>query len=58
VLGYEGIIGNGTANELTKLGPECPFIKPEAACSISVGVAKEAARDWTKRETIKNTGNP
>jgi hypothetical protein len=30
------------------MGSEHPFIRPESACSISVGVAKKAVRDWTK----------
>jgi hypothetical protein len=28
------------------MGSEHPFIGPEPACSISVGVAKKAVRDW------------
>jgi hypothetical protein len=39
------------------MGSEHPFIGPEAACGISVVVAKKAMRDWTNR-IIKNTGNP
>jgi ribonuclease HI len=47
---------NETADQLAKLGYECPFIGPEPACNISVRVAKTAVRDWT--ETNKNTGSP
>jgi hypothetical protein len=50
---HEGIEGNEIADQLAKLGSECPFIGPEPVCGIS---AKKAVRDWT--ETIKNTGNP
>jgi ribonuclease HI len=34
--GNKGIVGNETADQLAKLGSECPFIGPEPACSISV----------------------
>jgi hypothetical protein len=34
---------------LAQTGSERPFIGPEPACGISVGVAKTAVRDWTKR---------
>jgi hypothetical protein len=56
VLGHEGIVGNEKTDQLAKLGFECLFIGPEAACSISVRAAKTAVRDWT--ETTKTTGNP
>jgi hypothetical protein len=46
---HEGIVGNETANQLTKTGSEHPFIGPEPACSISVGFAKKAVRDWTNK---------
>jgi hypothetical protein len=48
VLGY---------NQLARLGFRWPFIGPEPACSISVGIAKKAVRDWTNRDH-KNIGNP
>jgi hypothetical protein len=32
---------------LAKTGSEYPFIGPELACGISMGVAKNAIRDWT-----------
>jgi hypothetical protein len=47
VPGHEGIVGNETADQLSKTGSEHPFIGPEPACGISVGVAKKAVRDWT-----------
>jgi ribonuclease HI len=34
VPGHEGIEGNGTADQLAKLGSECPFVGPEPACGI------------------------
>jgi hypothetical protein len=47
VPGHEGIVGNETADQLTRTGSEHPFIGPEPACGISIGVAKRAVRDWT-----------
>jgi hypothetical protein len=32
------------------LKTECPFIGPEPACAISVGIAKRAVGDWTSRD--------
>jgi ribonuclease HI len=46
VPGHEGIAGNETADHLAKIGYEHPFIGPEPACGISMGVAKKAIRDW------------
>jgi hypothetical protein len=48
VPGHEGSVGNETADQLAGTGSEHPFIKPEPACGISVGVAKKAVRDWTR----------
>jgi hypothetical protein len=53
VPGHGGIEGNEVANQLAKLGSECPFIGPEPACGISVGIAKRAVRDWTSRDHKK-----
>jgi ribonuclease HI len=50
VPGHEGIVWNETADQLAKTGSEHPFIGPEPACSISVGVAKKAVTDWTSRK--------
>jgi hypothetical protein len=41
---------NETADQLAKMGSEHPFIGPEPACGISVGVAKKAVRDWTNKK--------
>jgi hypothetical protein len=49
VPGHEGIAGNETAAQLARTGSDHPFTGPEPACGISVGVAKETARDWTSR---------
>jgi ribonuclease HI len=54
VSGHEDIVGNETADQLAKTLSEHPFIGPEPACGISVGVAKKAGRDWTSRNTILN----
>jgi ribonuclease HI len=48
VPGHRGIEGNETVDQLAKLRSERPFIEPEPACGTSAGVAKKAARDWTK----------
>jgi hypothetical protein len=53
VPGHEGIVGNETADQLARTGSEHPFIGPEPAYGISVGVAKKAVRDWTSRKQKK-----
>jgi DNA-binding MurR/RpiR family transcriptional regulator len=45
VPGHEGIVGKETADQLAKLGFECPFIVSEPACGISLGVAKKFVTD-------------
>jgi ribonuclease HI len=50
VLGHRVIQGNENADQLARLGSEHPFIGPEPASDISVGIAKRVARDWTSRE--------
>jgi ribonuclease HI len=49
VPGHDGIVSNETADQLARTGSEHPFAGPEQACSISIGVAKKAVRDWMKR---------
>jgi hypothetical protein len=53
VPGHEGIVGNETADQLARTGFEHPFIGPQPACGISIGVAKKAVRDWTDRKHKK-----
>jgi hypothetical protein len=53
VPGHEGIVGNETAGQLARTGSEHPFIGPEPACGISIGVVKKAFRDWTDRNRKK-----
>jgi ribonuclease HI len=43
--GHRRLEGNGTADQLVKLGTECPFMGPEPAYGISAGVAKKAVRN-------------
>jgi hypothetical protein len=42
VTGHDGIVGN----EMARTGSEHLFTGPESACSISIGVAKKAVKDW------------
>jgi hypothetical protein len=53
VPGHEDIVGNETANLRARKGSEHPLVGPEAACGISIGVAKKAVRDWKNRNHIK-----
>jgi hypothetical protein len=52
VLGHSYLEGNQAANEVARLGSECPLIGPEPACGISTEIAKNAVRDWTKTTKI------
>jgi hypothetical protein len=54
VPGHEDIVGNDTADQLARTGSEHPFIGPEPACGISIGVARKAVRDWTNRNHKKH----
>jgi hypothetical protein len=49
VPGHEGFVENETTDQLAKTGSGHPFIGPEPACGISVGVAKKAVRGWINR---------
>jgi hypothetical protein len=40
--------------QLARIGSEHPFIGPESACSISIGVVTKAVRDWTNRNHKKH----
>jgi ribonuclease HI len=57
VPGHEGIVEIEKADQLARTGSEHPFIGPEPACGFSIGVAKNAVRDWTNRSN-KNIGGP
>jgi hypothetical protein len=46
---HEETDGNEMADQFSKLGSQCPFIGPEAACDISMGVVKKAVMQWTIR---------
>jgi hypothetical protein len=48
--GALGYCWDETADQLARTGSEHPFIGPEPACGISVGVAKKAVRDWASRK--------
>jgi hypothetical protein len=50
----EDIDGNKMADQLAKLGSERQFIGPELACSISMGAAKKAVKDWIIRDHRKH----
>jgi hypothetical protein len=50
---HEDIVGNETADQLARTGSEHPFLGPEPACGISIGVAKKVVRDWTDRNHEK-----
>jgi hypothetical protein len=54
VPGHEDIVGNETADQLARTESEHPFIGPEPACGISVGIAKKAVKDWAKRNHRKH----
>jgi ribonuclease HI len=43
--GHEAIDGKEMADQLAKVGYDQPFLGPEPACGIYMGVAKKAARD-------------
>jgi hypothetical protein len=49
VPGHKGTVGNETADQLARTGSEYPFVGPEPARGISIGVPKKAVRDWTNR---------
>jgi hypothetical protein len=46
---HEDIVGNEMADQLARTGSEHPFIGPQSACGILVGVAKKVGRDWSNR---------
>jgi ribonuclease HI len=48
--GHGGFEGNQNADQLARLGSECPFTGPEPACSISAGITKKAVWDRTNRD--------
>jgi hypothetical protein len=44
------------AHQLARTGSEHPLTGPKPACSISIGVAKKAVRDWTNSNHKKILG--
>jgi hypothetical protein len=46
VPGHEDIVRSETADQLARTESEHPFTGPEAACGISIGVAKREVKDW------------
>jgi hypothetical protein len=56
VPGHESIVGNETADQLARTSSEHPFIGPEPACGISIGVDIKAKRDCTNRNHKKPLG--
>jgi hypothetical protein len=54
VPSHEGIVGNKMAGQLARTGSEHPFVGPEPACGIPIGVPKKAVRDWTNRSHKKH----
>jgi hypothetical protein len=46
---HEVIFGKEISDEHERLGSECPLIKHERACDISIGVAKKPFRGWINR---------
>jgi ribonuclease HI len=57
VPGHEVIVGKETADQLARTESEHPFIGPEPACGIPVGVSKKRSGTGLT-EIIKNIGNP
>jgi hypothetical protein len=47
--GCQVFVGTETADQLARTESEHPFIGPEPACVISIGVAKKAVRHWMSR---------
>jgi hypothetical protein len=54
VLVHRGIGGKELPDQLERMGSEYPFMGPELACGISVGIAKKVVRDWTNRDHKKH----
>jgi hypothetical protein len=42
------------ADQLTRTGSEHTFTGPQPACSIPIGFAKKAVRDWMNRNQKKH----
>jgi ribonuclease HI len=53
VLHHEGIDGNEISTQLAKEGSEHPFIGPEPASGVSIGVPKNVFIDWTIKDHRK-----
>jgi hypothetical protein len=51
---HERIVDNERADQLARTGSEHPFIGPEPACGISVGVSKKSGQGLDEEKSQKS----